>query len=111
MRDNYKKLFSDSPNLHCEILNRIVLGNTVIDHEKVSGVRDLEPFDRGWYAGPVGYIGTDGSEFAVAIRSGLVQNDQLSLYAGAGIVEGSNADDEWDEIENKISGFISVFNK
>lgn len=45
LRENYKTLFSDSPNLHCEILNRIVLGNTVIDHEKVSGVRDLEPFE------------------------------------------------------------------
>jgi menaquinone-specific isochorismate synthase len=74
-------------------------------------IRELEPFDRGWYAGPVGYVGFHQTEFAVAIRSGLVQGDQLSLYAGAGIVAGSTAQDEWDEIENKISNFIKVFKK
>ena len=31
---------------------------------------ELEPFSRGWYAGPVGWIGDDAAEFAVAIRSG-----------------------------------------
>ncbi len=45
LKKNYEKLFSDSPNLHCEVLNRIVLGNTVIDHEKVGGVKNLEPFE------------------------------------------------------------------
>jgi len=73
-------------------------------------IGQLEPFDRGWYAGPVGYVGHDQTEFAVAIRSGLIQNNQLSLYAGAGIVQGSTAEEEWNEIENKISNFISVFN-
>ena len=33
-------------------------------------IAKLEPFDRGWYAGPVGWVGRDGAEFAVAIRSG-----------------------------------------
>ncbi len=71
----------------------------------------LEPFHRGWYAGPVGYVGWDRSEFAVAIRSALVNHDTLSLYAGAGIVEGSTAQGEWNEIETKIGNFIEVFNK
>jgi menaquinone-specific isochorismate synthase len=74
-------------------------------------IREMEPFGRGWYAGPVGYVGYDSAEFAVAIRSGLINGDQLSLYAGAGIVEGSTSDDEWNEIENKISNFISVFDQ
>lgn len=64
-----------------------------------------EPFDRGWYAGPVGWIGGNASEFAVGIRSALVEHNRISLYAGAGIVEGSTAEDEWEEIEQKISDF------
>ncbi|MGE0266905.1 MAG: isochorismate synthase MenF [Candidatus Omnitrophota bacterium] len=70
-----------------------------------------ESFARGWYAGPVGYIGYDQMEFAVAIRSGLIDNDKLSLFAGAGIVRGSTAQEEWDEIENKISRFMKVFDR
>ncbi len=68
-----------------------------------------EPFDRGLYAAPVGYVGYDITEFIVAIRSGLVQDRQLSIYAGAGIVTESKCDDEWNEIENKIGSFIKIF--
>jgi menaquinone-specific isochorismate synthase len=64
-----------------------------------------EPFDRGWYAGPVGWIGANASEFAVGIRSALVERNRISLYAGAGIVEGSTPEGEWEEIEQKISDF------
>jgi menaquinone-specific isochorismate synthase len=73
-----------------------------------SFLREAEPFDRGYYAGPVGWIGTDAAEFAVGIRSGLVDGNRLALYSGAGIVEGSTADGEWREIEQKISDFASV---
>ena len=69
----------------------------------------LEPFDRGWYAGPVGWIGAKGSEFAVGIRSGLVRGNRLALFSGAGIVEGSVPEDEWAEIEQKIGDFLRVF--
>ncbi len=79
--------------------------------EALRVIQTIEPFDRGWYAGPVGYVGYDESEFAVAIRSALVNGDKLSLYAGAGIVEGSTAEGEWKEIETKIGNFIEVFNK
>ncbi|MGH1363987.1 MAG: isochorismate synthase [Calditrichia bacterium] len=68
---------------------------------------ELEPFDRGWYAGPVGWVGRQWSEFAVAIRSGLVDLNKLHLYAGAGIVPGSEPNLEWDEIENKLGNFMS----
>ena len=74
-------------------------------------IRDAEPFDRGWYAGPVGWVGRDAAEFAVGIRSGLVQQKptpSLALYSGAGIVRGSEAEAEWAEIEHKISGFARV---
>src|SRR5919107_782875 len=72
-------------------------------------IRDLEPFDRGLYAGPVGWIGAWSSEFAVGIRSGLVRGRTLDLYSGAGIVAGSVPDEEWAEIENKISDFTGMF--
>ncbi len=74
----------------------------------VEAIAYHEPFDRGWYAGPVGWIGTDSSEFAVGIRSALVAQNKLSLFAGAGIVEGSVASDEWDEVEQKISDFLQA---
>jgi len=71
-------------------------------------IHTREPFDRGWYAGPVGWIGADAAEFAVAIRSGLVQGDRLALFSGAGIVDGSDPEREWEEIEQKIGDFASI---
>jgi menaquinone-specific isochorismate synthase len=71
-------------------------------------IRAIEPFSRGWYAGPIGYVGLDQTEFVVAIRSALVRDDVLTVYAGAGIVAGSNPASEWDEVENKISNFLKV---
>lgn len=72
-------------------------------------VRALEPFDRGWYAGPVGWIGAEGAEFAVGIRSGLVRGRTLALFSGAGIVAGSVPEEEWAEIEQKIGDFTRIF--
>lgn len=71
-------------------------------------LREAEPFDRGFYAGPVGSFGADAAEFAVGIRSGLVEGRRLALYSGAGLVEGSDAGSEWREIEQKISDFAAV---
>ena len=70
----------------------------------------IEPFNRGWYAAPVGWIGANSAQFAVAIRSGLVQGNSLSLFSGAGIVRGSDPLEEWQEVENKIQDFVSVLN-
>ncbi|NBC19318.1 MAG: isochorismate synthase [Bacteroidetes bacterium] len=78
-------------------------------HEQaLAAIRTQEPFDRGWYAGPVGWMSKDAAEMAVAIRSGLVHDRHLALYSGAGIVEGSTPDGEWDEIEHKLSDFMDV---
>jgi menaquinone-specific isochorismate synthase len=78
--------------------------------EALQMIQELEPFERGWYAAPVGWIGYDDTEFAVAIRSGLIDCDRLFLFAGAGIVQGSQAEEEWAEIENKIRHFTDLFN-
>ncbi|MEA2031177.1 MAG: isochorismate synthase [candidate division Zixibacteria bacterium] len=72
-------------------------------------IASMEPFDRGWYAGPVGWVNNEGAEFAVAIRSGLVYDNKLYLYSGAGIVDGSDWQLEWEEIENKITQFLRLF--
>ena len=76
------------------------------------GVSDLiaatEGFDRGWYAGPVGWIAAGAAEFAVGIRAGVAAGDTLHLYAGNGIVRGSTADAEWAEMEQKILQILDV---
>jgi menaquinone-specific isochorismate synthase len=77
--------------------------------EALEHIHALEPFDRGWYAGPVGWIGAEDSEFAVGIRSGLVRGRTLALFSGAGIVAGSVPDEEWAEIEQKIGDFTGMF--
>ena len=66
-------------------------------------MRDNEPFTRGWYAAPIGIIQLNGSgEFRVALRSARIMDDAVHLYAGAGIVAGSEADAEMDEIDLKL---------
>lgn len=74
----------------------------------VAAIRAQEPFDRGWYAGPVGWVGRDAAEFAVALRAGLVEENQIALFSGAGIVDGSTPDREWEEIEQKIGDFAAI---
>jgi menaquinone-specific isochorismate synthase len=71
-------------------------------------IERLEPFNRGWYAAPLGWISRDEAEFVVAIRSGLIDGNQLKLYSGAGIVRGSQPESEWNEVENKIRDFVDV---
>ncbi|HEY5715075.1 MAG TPA: isochorismate synthase, partial [Psychromonas sp.] len=65
-------------------------------------IHDKELYNRGWYAGTVGYLRSDKSDFSVAIRSALLSDNSIKLFAGAGIVTGSIAEQEWQELENKI---------
>lgn len=66
-------------------------------------IASLEPGGRGRYAGPVGWVDARGDgEFAVAIRSAEISGPRARLFAGAGIVAGSDADAEWDETEAKL---------
>ncbi len=71
-------------------------------------IRAYEPFDRGWYAGPVGWLRPDAADLAVALRCGLAHGSRLALFSGAGIVHGSDPASEWDEIEQKIGDFAAV---
>jgi isochorismate synthase len=66
-------------------------------------IRAIEGFDRGWYAGPVGWIGTRGDgEFAVGLRSGLLTGAEARLFAGCGIVAGSDPQREYEESMLKL---------
>lgn len=61
-------------------------------------IRAHEQLDRGWYAAPIGWIGASGNgEFAVALRSALIDGKQATLFAGCGIVADSNAESEFAE--------------
>ena len=71
-------------------------------------IDSLEDFDRGWYAGPIGWIGRDSAEFAVALRCGVLHHHTLTLFSGAGLVKGSEPGSEWLEIEQKITDFTKI---
>jgi menaquinone-specific isochorismate synthase len=65
-------------------------------------IRDTEPFDRGWYAAPVGWFDAAGNgSFAVALRSAVAAGSSATLFAGVGIVGDSDPDREWDEVQLK----------
>ncbi len=74
----------------------------------LEAIDSLENFDRGWYAGPIGWVGRDSAEFAVALRCGVLKDDVLSLFSGAGLVAGSDPGDEWLEIEQEITDWTRI---
>ncbi len=66
-------------------------------------IHENEATERGWFAGPVGYVQSDGDgEFAVALRSALVRGRSATAWAGAGIVERSQPMAEFTETELKL---------
>ncbi|MCA0986455.1 isochorismate synthase [Guptibacillus algicola] len=78
-------------------------------HQAVKEIRQVERMDRGWYAGPVGWIDyQDNGEFAVAIRSGLLKGKHASLFAGCGIVGDSNPDSEYEETKMKFKPMLAA---
>ena len=69
--------------------------------------REVVP--RGWYAAPVGWFDLDGNgELAVAIRSGLLAGERAHLWAGAGIVAGSDPDRELAETDVKLRAMLGA---
>jgi isochorismate synthase len=69
----------------------------------------LEPFDRGCYGGPVGWVDSHGDgEWAVALRGAELHRRKARLLAGAGIVAGSDPDAEWAETEAKLTPMLRV---
>lgn len=60
-------------------------------------LNDNEPFERNWYSAPVGWADANGGELAVGIRSALIEGRSAAVYAGCGIVTGSNPEEEYQE--------------
>jgi isochorismate synthase len=72
-------------------------------------VDEHEGFDRGWYAGPIGWLGADGDgELCVALRCGIVDDTRASLFAGCGIVADSDPNAEWEESRIKLRAVVSA---
>ena len=75
----------------------------------VEWLREHEDFDRGWYAAPVGWCDLDGNgELRVALRSALVDDSQVTLFSGAGIVADSVPEDELAETSVKLRALLDV---
>ena len=72
-------------------------------NKAIKWLRTLEPFDRGAYAAPIGWIDDLGNaEFRVAIRCAYASGNTLDLIAGAGLVKGSVIEAEFQEVLLKL---------
>jgi isochorismate synthase len=74
-----------------------------------SAIADLEDMDRGWYAAPVGWMdATEDGEFCVALRSALLRDREAHLFAGVGVVAGSDPAAELAETEVKLGALLPL---
>lgn len=113
-------------HLHTPVTARVMEGKSLFDvvkqlhptpalagtpiGEALMAIREIESFNRGFFGGPVGVVDARGDgEFSVAIRSGVFDGEHGWVYAGCGIVEGSNAISEYDEIDMKLKTILSAF--
>lgn len=72
-------------------------------------IRNAETFDRCLYAAPLGWVDRHGNgEFAVGIRSAVIEGYRARLYAGAGIVAGSEPEKELAEIKLKFQALLKA---
>ena len=75
-------------------------------------ISQLEPFDRAGYAGPVGWLSSDGAgELAIALRGGIIEKDQIRAIAGCGIVAESDPEAELAETELKFKAVRYAFSE
>jgi menaquinone-specific isochorismate synthase len=111
LRTSIKATRLDSPHV-------LVIGDRLHPTPAVAGIptesalefiRRNEPFQRGRYAGPVGWFDCNGDgELVVALRSGLIRGCEVRLFAGAGLVVGSEPSSEWRETELKFGSFLDA---
>jgi salicylate biosynthesis isochorismate synthase/menaquinone-specific isochorismate synthase len=72
-------------------------------------IAELEGMDRGWYAAPVGWMdATEDGEFCVALRSALLRDREAHLFAGVGVVSGSDPAAELAETEVKLGALLPL---
>jgi isochorismate synthase EntC len=72
-------------------------------------IRAHEQLDRGWYAGPIGWVNARGEgEFAVALRSALAETYTATLFAGCGIIAASDPAREYAESQMKLKAILGA---
>lgn len=100
---------SDAPSaldLACALHPTPAVGGAPCD-AALAALAELEGFDRGRYAGPVGWVNAAGDgEWAVALRCAELDGNRARLFAGAGIVAGSDPDTEWIETQAKFETML-----
>ncbi|NLA75860.1 MAG: anthranilate synthase component I, partial [Deltaproteobacteria bacterium] len=75
-------------------------------------ISELEPGQRGPYAGAVGYFGFNGNmDFCITIRTITISGNRLSIQAGAGIVADSNPEEEYRETIRKASATFKALER
>lgn len=73
-------------------------------------IDELEKHPRGIYTGAIGYFGfDDSSQWNIAIRSAIIQNNQIRFHTGSGIVADSIPEREWDETHHKARGLLTAW--
>lgn len=103
-----------------ELLQRMhptpaVCGSPMTEAREFIRKYETAGFDRGFYAGPIGYIGKDKVDIFVAIRSALMiptsdgRQSTLAVYAGSGVVPGSDFQSEFSETNYKFAVVSSLF--
>ena len=76
----------------------------------LASINQIEKFDRGLYSGVLGWFNLNNEgDFAVGIRSAVLNKNELRIFAGCGIVEGSESLSEYNETELKMKPILSLF--
>ena len=92
-----------------ELLHPTPATNGEPRREASAWLNHCDPFDRGWYTGAAGVVEPDLSgELWVLLRCADIHDQIADLYAGAGIVEGSDPALEWRETEHKLDAMLSA---
>lgn len=107
-------LTPDSPQHPIGLLGRLHPTAAVGGRPREAAFRligEFESFERGWYGSPIGWMNAGGEgEFAVSLRSGLLDGDRLRLFAGGGIMADSEPEREFEETRIKFQPLLSALN-
>lgn len=101
-----KSSFADAACLHAIHPTAAVSG--LPQQNALAFLQKTENFDRTWYAGTLGMMTQSHGEFCVTIRCAFIEQNNIRIFAGAGIVAGSIPLLEWQEIERKASGLVTL---
>ncbi len=97
---------------HVAALRACFPGGSITGAPKIRAmeiIAELEPFERGFYTGALGYFGFNGeSRFGIAIRTAVATGDALRFHVGAGIVADSVPELEYEETQHKAAGLLAA---